>query len=77
MGRTDVDDVRIAPDTVIQRMEVDSDLAFVKQTLQLSHSDSIILGVVEREVANLKKGLPNEQVVVRRTYIERNSSPIK
>jgi len=38
-------------------IEVDNNghLMFAKPKLQLSHSDCIVLGVVEREVADLKK----------------------
>ncbi len=57
MGRTYVDDVRITSDTMIQMIKVDNNgrLAFAEPKLQLSHSNCIILSVVEREVADLKK----------------------
>ncbi len=57
MGRTYVDDVRITSDTMIQMIEVDNNgrLVFAELKLQLSHSDCVVLGVVEREVADLKK----------------------
>lgn len=57
MGRTYVDDVRITSDTMIQMIEVNNNgrLAFAEPKLQLSHSDCVVLGVVEREVADLKK----------------------
>jgi len=57
VGRTYVDDVRITSDTMIQMIEVDNNgrLTFAEPKLQLSHSDCIVLGIVECEVANLKK----------------------
>ncbi len=57
MGRTYVDDVRITSDTMIQMIEVDNNgrLTFAKPKLQLLHSNCVVLGVVKREVADLKK----------------------
>ncbi len=42
---------------MIQMIEVDNNgrLTFAEPKLQLSHSDCIVLGIVECEVANLKK----------------------
>jgi len=42
---------------MIQMIKVDNNgrLAFAEPKLQLSHSNCIILSVVEREVADLKK----------------------
>ncbi len=42
---------------MIQMIEVNNNghLAFAKPKLQLSHSDCIVLSIVECEVANLKK----------------------
>jgi len=42
---------------MIQMIEVDNNgrLTFAKLKLQLLHSDCIVLGVVEHEVADLKK----------------------
>jgi len=56
--RADVDDVREAPDAVITIIKVERDffLTFGQQRLQLSHGYSVVLGVVEREVADLQKG---------------------
>ena len=57
MGRTYVDDVHITSDTMIQMIKVDNNgcLTFAKLKLQLLHSNCIVLGIVEREVADLKK----------------------
>jgi hypothetical protein len=50
-------DVCITPDAMFNGIEVDPNgcLTSGEQKLQLSHSYSIILGVVERKVANLQK----------------------
>ena len=58
MKRADVNNVCEAPDTVITVIKVDRDffLMFGQQRLQLLHGHSIVLSVVEREVANLQKG---------------------
>jgi hypothetical protein len=77
VGRADVDDMRITPDTMVQMIEVDGFLAFGEQRVQLLHSNCVVLGIVEREVTDLKKSLENEQVIVRRTYLERDIGPIK
>jgi hypothetical protein len=46
--------VRVAPDTMVHRMEVDpGHLAFVNERLELPHCHGIVLGVVECEVADL------------------------
>jgi len=57
VGRTYVDDVRITSDMMIQMIEVDNNgcLAFAEPKLQLSHSNCVVLGIVKREVADLKK----------------------
>jgi len=56
--RADVDNVCEAPDAVITVIKVDRDffLTFGQQRLQLLHGHSVVLGVVEREVADLQKG---------------------
>jgi hypothetical protein len=54
MGGTNVNDVCVAPDTMVHRMEVDpGHLAFGKERLDLPHCHGIVLGIVECEVTNL------------------------
>jgi len=54
MGGTDVDNVSIAPDMMFHQMEVDPrHLMFGNERLKLSHCHSIVLGIVEYEVADL------------------------
>jgi hypothetical protein len=50
---------------VVQMIEVDSDgfLASCEQRLQLLHGDGVVLSIVEREMADLKKSSVNEQVI--------------
>ena len=58
MGGTDIDNVRVTPDTMVHRMEVNLRyLAFGKERLELPHCHGIVLGVVECEVANLNDTL--------------------
>ena len=54
MGRTNIDDVCITPDTMVHRMKVDPEcLALGKQRLELPHCHGVVLGIVECEVADL------------------------
>lgn len=57
MRGADVNDMRVTSDALIQVIEVDRNgcLAFREQRLQFSHSHRIVLGVVECEVADLRK----------------------
>jgi hypothetical protein len=54
MGGTNVDNVGIAPDMMLDRMEVNpGHLAIGNARLELPHCHSIVLGVVKCEVADL------------------------
>jgi len=57
MRGADIDDVRIAPDAVVQMVEVDhvSYLALDQQTLKLFHGCSVVSSVVKSEVTDLKR----------------------
>lgn len=69
------------PDAVIKVMKVNHDgcLTFGKQRLQLLHGHSVVLGVVERKVANLQKSKVKVQIDITlgNTYLECNAGPIK
>jgi hypothetical protein len=72
--------MRVTSDALIQVIEVDRNgcLAFREQRLQFSHSHRIVLGVVECEVADLKKILRCEQIdIARKPYLECDIGPIK
>jgi hypothetical protein len=54
MGGTNVDNVGVAPDTMLDWMEVDPGyLTIGNARLELSHCHGIVLGIVECEVADL------------------------
>ena len=54
MGGTDVDNMSIAPDMMFHQIEVDPrHLMFGNERLKLPHCHSIVLGIVEYEVADL------------------------
>lgn len=57
MRGTDIDDVCVTPDTMVQVVKIDRNVCFTfrEQRLQLSHSHRIVLGIVECKVADLKK----------------------
>jgi hypothetical protein len=72
--------VCVTPDAMFKVIEVEPNgrLTFGKQRLQLLHGYSIVLGVVERKVANLQKSRANVRIVITgNTYLECNISPIK
>jgi len=52
-----VDDVRIIADTVVQAIETNlcQCLTFIKQRVQLFHSNRIILCIIKCDVANLMR----------------------
>jgi hypothetical protein len=54
---TDIDDVCVTLDTMVQVVKIDHNVCFTfcEQRLQLSHSHHIVLGIVECKVADLKK----------------------
>jgi hypothetical protein len=54
MGGTNVDNVGVAPDTMLDRMEVDPrHLTIGNARLELPHCHGIVLSVVKCEVADL------------------------
>jgi hypothetical protein len=57
VGGADVDYMGLTLNAMVQMIEANRNgrLAFSEQRLQLSHSNCIALGIVEREVANLRK----------------------
>jgi len=57
MRGANVDNVCITSNTVFQIIKVDGRLASGEQRLQLFHGYSIVLGVVECEVADLEFGM--------------------
>jgi hypothetical protein len=76
---TDVDDVGIAPDAMIQWVEADhgGELAFSKHRLQLPHRHRIALSVIECKVADLKRLAFEERDIIGDTYLARDASAIK
>ena len=66
MGRANIDDVGITPDAIIPMIEIDKVgyLASFGQTrLKVFHGHCIVLGVVQREVADLEQKLTCERTV--------------
>jgi hypothetical protein len=76
---TDVDDVGVAPDAMIQWVEADhgGELAFSKHRLQLLHRHRIALSVIECKVADLKRLAFEERDIIGDTYLACDASMIK
>ena len=79
MRGTDVDDVGVAPDVMIQWVEADhgGELAFSEHRLQLPHCHRIALSVIECKVADLKRLAFEERDIIGDTYLARDASTIK
>jgi hypothetical protein len=59
MRSADVDYVWIAPNTIVQSIELD--VSSGQTDFQLSHSDGVVLGIVKGKITDLKAGVSAEQ----------------
>ena len=57
MRGTDIDYMREAPDAVVLFIEIDGFLSAFEQRLEFPHHRCIVLGVVERDVPDLRARL--------------------
>jgi hypothetical protein len=67
VGGADIDYVGITPDAIVLMVEADhaNHLAFGQQALELFHGRCVVPGVVESDVADLKRGLTCKHIGIR------------